>query len=88
MNTKINYFCRDASNYKAVPAEDIIVAGELAESDIIPHTRSDQRFIPHDIGLPELQTQLEGYPSVDDHIWHELISLEPTDQEPTVEITA
>jgi len=71
VNTEIDYSHRDASNYKAYPEEKIIVSGELAESDIIHHTRSDQRFIPYDIGLPELQTQLEGYPSVDDHIWHE-----------------
>jgi hypothetical protein len=71
VNTKIDYIYRDASNYKAYPEDDVIVSGELSESDSIPHTREDNRFIPADIGLPELQSQLEGYPSVDDHIWHE-----------------
>jgi hypothetical protein len=86
-NTKIDYIYRDASNYKAYPGDDVIVSGELSESDIIPHTREDNRFIPADIDLPELQSQLEGYPGKDDHIWHELLSLELTEEKPTLKIT-
>ncbi len=88
VNTKIEYMYRDASNYKAYPERDVIVEGELVEQDVRVHLREVGKFIPHDIGLPELQSQLESYPSADDHIWHEFIGLESTGDSPTVEVTA
>ena len=88
MNTHIQYMYRDASNYKAHQQSDVIVEGELTWSEFKPVLHMGEMFIPADLDLPELQSQLESYPSVDDHIWHELYELEPTEDHPTVEITA
>jgi len=88
LNTNVNYLYRDASNYKAFPEKDIIVDGELTWSDFEPVLHMGEMFIPFDIGLPELQDQLEDYPNKDDHIWHQLLDLEETFDEPTVEVTA
>lgn len=87
-NTQIKYRYRDASNYKAYPKDDIIVEGELTWSDFEPTLHMGKIFLPSEIGLPDLQSQLENYPNEDDHIWHELIELESTQLDPTVEITA
>jgi len=88
MNTEIVYQYRDASNYKAYPESDVIVEGELNWSDVKPALHAGEFFIPHDLDLPELQSQLENYPNSDDHIWHQLVDLESTDARPTTDITA
>jgi hypothetical protein len=88
VNTHINYQYRDASNYKAYPQSDIIIEGELTWSDFKPALHMGEMFIPHDLDLPELQSQLENYPNQDDHIWHQLLDLELTDADPTTNITA
>jgi hypothetical protein len=88
MNTKIRYFYRDGANYKTYPKGDVIVAGQLTDAELRPHLREDNRFIPSDLGLPKLQSQLENYPNRDDHIWHEFVEIEHTDELPTVEVTA
>ncbi len=87
-NTKINYLYRDASNYKAYPERDVIVSGELTREDFGDSLHMEEMFIPHDLGLPELQSRLEEYPNPEDRIWHQLLELEPTEAEPTIEITA
>lgn len=87
-NSKIEYLYRDASNYKAYPEEDVIVDGRLEWSDFEPVLHMGEMFIPSDVGLPELQSQLENYPNEDDHIWHQLLDLEETNDQSTVEITA
>ena len=87
-NTRILYGYRDASNYKTYPEEDVIVSGELAWADFEPVLHMGEMFIPSEIGLPDLQSQLENFPTEDDHIWHELIDLEPTEKDPTVEVAA
>jgi hypothetical protein len=88
LNTKIEYLYRDASNYKAFPEKDIVVEGELTWSDFEPVLHMGEMFIPADLGLPELQSQLENYPNEDDHIWHQLLGLKENSDEPTVEVTA
>ena len=88
MNTIINYLYRDAANYKAYPEKEVITAGELTWADFKPPLHMGEMFIPGDLDLPELQFQLENYPNSDDHIWHQLLELEPTKKGPTVDITA
>lgn len=86
MNTKIVYTYRDASNYKAGGSE--IVKGIVTDSDL----KTMEYFIPHEVGLPELQQQLTiynggGYTD-DDHVYHELDDYEQTEDRPTIEMTA
>lgn len=85
MNTKINYTYRDASNYKAGGCE--IVKGIIQVSDF----NAKEYFIPHEVGLPELQQQLTHYNgggfTDDDHVYHELDDCEPTEDKPTIELT-
>lgn len=83
-NTEIEYMYRDASNYKAF--RTIIVAGEIDEEDIkacLDNVSSGVEFIPSQVGLEDLQSELVSYPSADDHVWHEFESAKPTDAPPT-----
>lgn len=86
MNTRINYTYRDASNYKASGSE--IIKGVIKDSDLTVM----EYFIPHEVGLPELQQQLTKYNggsyTDDDHVYHELNECEPTEDKPTLGITA
>lgn len=75
MYTLIPYLYRDASNYKQ--SETIVIEGKLSAEDIaLVRSRLDagENFIPGDLGLniEELQPRNEGFPSADDHVWHEL----------------
>jgi len=88
LNSIINYLYRDRSDCKIYPESDVIVRGELSREDFGESLHGEKLFIPHDIGLPELQAQLAGYPNVDVHIWHQLDEIKPTEETPTVEITA
>ncbi len=87
MNTQIHYLYRDASNYKA--HHEIIVHGKITFADITPHLESGEFFIPSQVGLPDLQSQL-GKPTDDDHAWHHLTPDDfiPTSAPPTVKLTA
>jgi hypothetical protein len=76
MFTELNYMYRDASNYKegttlyfegAVTAEQRAAISAALDSGLY--------FIPDDVGLEELQSRLTSFPSEDDHVWHELESL-------------
>lgn len=60
MNTHIVYQYCDASNYKAYPESDVIVEGELIWSDVKPALHMGEMFVPHDLDLHELQSQLEN----------------------------
>lgn len=90
MNTKFSYLYRDASNYKAY--RDLVLEGELSLEDIKSVLEDGEHFIPDQVGMPELQAELGQYgaefPSEDDHIWHEIDSVEATDEEPDFELTA
>jgi|TARA_Y100000310_G_scaffold266155_1_gene277546 hypothetical protein len=88
MNTKISYMYRDASNYKAYESE--VIKGVIKESGLKDECFDE--FIPNECGLPSLQGQLTAYNggtwTEDDHVYHSDLQLEPTEKEPTVEITA
>ena len=87
MNTCIHYLYRDASNYKA--HHEIIVRGVITFAEIAPCLDSGEFFIPSQVGLPDLQSQL-GKPTDDDHVWHHLTpeDFTPTPEPPTVKLTA
>jgi hypothetical protein len=76
MFTVIPYLYRDAANYKQ--ANEIVLDGELSSADIaaIESKLSDgEYFIPGDLaglGVEELQPRSSGFPSTDDHVYHEL----------------
>lgn len=82
-NTKIAYLYRDASNYKTY--NEVIINGGLEEKDILQFLKDGEFFIPSEVGLKDLQP---GTFSVDDHIWHEIEYIVPTDEEPTINISA
>ena len=85
MNTVFSYMYRDASNYKEF--EEVVFAGTLTaeEKEALKNLIEDNGdgFIPHQIGLENLQHSMVSFPSEDDHIWHEFDSVEDTDREPT-----
>lgn len=90
MNTKLTYLYRDGSNYKQW--DEVIVAGSLDRDAITRCLWEGDFFIPQAAGLPPLQDRFaaQGYdfPNEDDHAWHEIESLEPTEDPPTLDITA
>jgi len=57
-NTQIDYLYRDASNYKAYPEIDVIVEGDLTWSEVKPALHMSEMFVPHDLDLPEIQSQI------------------------------
>jgi hypothetical protein len=89
MNTKISYRYRDAANYKE--SNTVILSGELAESEkkeILKRLDGGEYFIPSQVGLEDIQPQMEGFPSQDDHVFHELESVENTDDPPDTDMSA
>jgi hypothetical protein len=82
-NTVIGYMYRDASNYKAY--NEVVVRGKLTLEQL-KDTLEEECFIPAQVGLPELQSRLSSFPSSDDHVWHTIERVEPTDEEATVKI--
>ena len=89
-NTCFHYLYRDAANYKQ--HADVVVRGRVGFEDLKPFLESGEWFIPGDVGLPDLQHNfaLQGcaLPTADDHVWHELVSCEPADASPTMDMTA
>lgn len=91
MNTVFEYMYRDASNYKAFGS--VVVKGKLTFKQLEPYLASESEgteFIPSQVGMKDLQSQLNSYPSEDDHVWHNICSetFEPTKAKPTLGITA
>ncbi len=83
MNTRFEYRYRDGENYKQFG--EVVIKGEFTLEQLRPHLYEGDFFVPSEIGLEDLQE----YPYQDyDHVWHELDSAEPTEDEPTVELTA
>lgn len=83
MNTRFEYRYRDGENYKKFG--EVVIKGEFTLEQLQPHLYEGDFFVPSEIGLEDLQE----YPYQDyDHAWHELDSAEPTEDEPTVELTA
>jgi hypothetical protein len=68
------------------------VLGILCEHQIKPFLREcdDMGFIPSQVGLEDLQSELAGYPSDDDHVWHTMCddTFKPTEAAPTTKLTA
>lgn len=86
MNTKITYSYRDASNYKTF--RTVVVQGVIEWKQIKKYLDCGEYFIPYDVSLPELQSELRAFPNEDDHVWHELhmaglewtLAVEPTEE--------
>jgi hypothetical protein len=85
-HTLIEYMYRDASNYKTTKV--VLLEGRLTDQQIekILGTLEDKMFfIPGQVGLPDLQGEFEhgaGWHEQDDHVWHELQSIEYRDGRP------
>jgi hypothetical protein len=81
---------RDASNYKQFG--EAVVSGEYTadEKSAIMGCLDDVTdggFIPQQVDLPALQERMTGFPSEDDHCWHDLEEIELTNEEPTLQMT-
>lgn len=92
-NTRINYYYRDASNYKF--ATSVVLNGELSAlqiHNIENKCQESKFFLPEQVGLDTVFNQLidKGYsfPTEDDHPWHTLSSITSTESEPTEDISA
>ena len=74
MHTRIEYLYRDADNYKQFASVVLVGAITPAELDTIGAALdSGLYFIPSQIGLPDLQSAMPGFPDPEsDHVWHEL----------------
>ncbi|WP_321394196.1 hypothetical protein [Emcibacter sp.] len=83
MNTKFSYLYRDAANYKNF--HDVIMTGIVELDQLEPFLHEGQFFIPSEVGLPDLQDTPLTY---DDHIWHEISAVTPTEEKPTVNTQA
>ena len=83
MNTKITYKYTDAGNYKTWGEE--VIKGTLILNQLTPYLIDTEFFIPHDIGLPDLQP----HPwTEDDHDLHTIEELEATADKPTLDLNA
>lgn len=83
MNTKIEYQYRDAENYKK--RDTVIIQGHISSEEFTPLLYDNEYFIPSEVGLKDLQElPFQHY----DHIWHEILDISPTDDQPTCNIDA
>jgi hypothetical protein len=93
-NTKFTYEYRDADNYHI--RREVVMAGEMKLADLEPHMERGvceyYGFIPSQVLLENLQQELanEGDGKLDDsdHVWHSIVEMELTSEEPTVTFTA
>ena len=83
MNTLFSYFYRDACNYKLY--NEVVIEGVLGLDELTPFLHDAAFFVPSELGLADLQ---DNPFTNDDHIWHEIDSVEPTQQPPTCSLTA
>ena len=85
-NTRIVYEYREENGlYKQ---EVLIVAGTLTLSQIAD-SLNDQFFIPNQVGLDDLQLRFDpAILSAHLRVWHRMVSMEPTEEAPTVALTA
>jgi hypothetical protein len=85
-HTLIEYMYRDASNYKQTNV--VLLDGRLTEAQIekiLASLDDKQFFIPGQVGLQDLQGEFEhgaGWHEQDDHVWHELQTIEYRDGRP------
>jgi hypothetical protein len=94
MSVRVSYLYRDADNYKA--AESAVIAGDLTAAEIAEVWELVARaargagvdptaFSPVDLRLPPAQERLWATTprSAADHIYNELLSVEPSGDDPT-----
>lgn len=79
MNTKVEYLYRDASNWKQFG--ECVVSGSVTLNEIKQFLHDGKFFIPAELGLKNLFPVPFGN---DDHVWHEICFVEPTNEPPTV----
>jgi hypothetical protein len=87
-NTRIDYLYRDAGNYKVY--DSIIVAGVLTEQeqkDLHDALDSDC-FIPEQVGMRALQSELKAEAPGCDGAWHEISEISITEDPTTFPGTA
>ena len=83
MNTRFEYMYRDGENYKQYA--EVVIKGALTPEQLRPYLYDGQFFLPSEVGLEDLQE----YPYRHyDHIWHEPVAADPTNDAPTVEVRA
>jgi len=83
MNTRFEYMYRDGQNYKQY--NEVVIKGEFTLDQLRPHLYEGEFFMPSEVGLDDLQE----YPYRNcDHVWHQLVSAEPTEDAPTAEVDA
>src|SRR5690606_9430143 len=102
-NTRICYLYRDASNNKAYREEVVKGLISIEQVDKYITERDDENilfFLPGQVGLPWGQQEFieksnnpeldynYNFPNDNDHVWCVLDSMVPTDDPPTLEITA
>ncbi|MBX3177272.1 MAG: hypothetical protein KF886_07930 [Candidatus Hydrogenedentes bacterium] len=83
MNTRIEYLYRDAHNYKTFG--EAVLRGALSPEEVQPCYHEKTWFLPEEVGLDGLQ---EHPTTSADHVWHEIIALQPTPEPPTTPLTA
>jgi hypothetical protein len=83
-NTALTYLYRDAANYKQW-ARAVLAGPPTAdlEERLRATLLDDETFIAHEVDLPSVYLYEPNDPGRDDHIRHELHSVEHTDDEPT-----
>lgn len=86
-NTEVRYTYRDYDNFKADGR--VVLAGTLsvAETETILNALDGDRFIPGQVGLGDLRGEIGAY-RPHDGLWHELNTICPTAEDPTVDMTA
>lgn len=83
MNTRFEYQYRDGHNYKQY--NEVVIGGEFTLGQLRPYLYEGAFFVPSEVGLNDLQEEPYG---ACDHVWHELVSAEPTEDVATVELRA
>lgn len=83
MNTRLEYMYRDGENYKQ--HGEAVVAGMICLAHLQPYYYEGEFFVPSEVGLADLQ---EAPYLACDHVWHTMCAAEPTEAEPTAEVTA
>ncbi len=82
MNTRIEYRYKSAAGY--VDNKSIIIDGELQIAQLIPYLKDGSLFIPTQVNLPALN----GKDLEVDGPYHKLLSLDLTEDQPDIDITA
>lgn len=92
-NTRIEYMYRDASNYKQ--SMTAVLPGALTLEQAVEIVACTDRnmgdsFLPAMVGLASADWSSDGAGAHygDDHPWHELVQIEPTDDRPNEDTTA